>query len=73
MLVGTIPRLFLIETEYHLALRRAEAEWVRELLKEFTDGTFPGINDWRRFHATGQVPDEVQALVDLPGEGAPDS
>ena len=73
VLVGTIPRLFLIETEYHLALRRAEAEWVRELLKEFTDGTFPGINDWRRFHATGQVPDEVHARVHLPGEGAPDS
>ena len=27
-LVTQIPRLFLIESEYHLALRRAEAEWV---------------------------------------------
>ena len=43
--VTQIPRLFLIESEYHLALRRAEAEWMRSLLKELTDGTFPGIRD----------------------------
>ncbi len=72
-LTSQIPRLFLIESEYHLALRRAEAEWVRGLLKEFTDGTFPGIEAWRRYHATGQVPDEIQALVEMRGEGAPDS
>jgi DNA-binding PadR family transcriptional regulator len=63
-----LPRLFLIESEYHLALRRAETEWVRELLKDFTDGTFPGIKDWQRFHDTGEVPDDVQAL--LKGEEA---
>ena len=28
-----LPRLFLIESEYQLALRRAEAEWVRGLLR----------------------------------------
>ncbi len=72
-LTSQIPRLFLIETEYHLALRRAEAEWVRALLKEFTDGTFPGIDAWRHFHATGQVPDDVLALVKLQGEEAADS
>ncbi len=64
MLVTELPRLFIIESEYYLALRRAEEEWVRELLKEFTGGTFPGLDDWRRFHATGEVPDYVQALVD---------
>jgi DNA-binding PadR family transcriptional regulator len=58
-----VPRLFLVESEYHLALRRAEAEWVRGLLKEFTDGTFPGIGEWQRFHDTGEVPDEIQALM----------
>jgi DNA-binding PadR family transcriptional regulator len=62
-----IPRLFLIESEYYLAQRRAEEEWVRGLLKELTDGTFPGLDAWRRFHATGQVPDEVQALIELEG------
>jgi DNA-binding PadR family transcriptional regulator len=58
-----IPRLFLIETEYFLAQHRAEEEWVRGLLKEFTDNTFPGLDDWRRFHATGEVPDYIKSLI----------
>jgi DNA-binding PadR family transcriptional regulator len=53
-----LPRLFFIETEYHLALRRAEADWVRGLLKELTDGTFPHLDAWRRYHKTGEVPAE---------------
>jgi DNA-binding PadR family transcriptional regulator len=57
-----LPRLFLVESEYHLAMRRAEAEWVRGLLKELTDGTFPGLDGWRRFHETGQFPEELFAL-----------
>ena len=61
-LANQIPRLFLIESEYHLALRRAEAEWIRGLLKEFTDGSFPGIRDWQHFHDTGVPPAEFVAL-----------
>ena len=68
MWVTQVPRLFLIESEYHLALRRAEAEWVRGLLREFTDGSFPGIKAWQRYHDTGEVPSEIQALADMPGE-----
>jgi DNA-binding PadR family transcriptional regulator len=63
-LVAQVPRLFLIESEYYLAQRRAEEEWVRGLLKEFTGGTFPGLEDWRRFHATGEVPDYIQELAE---------
>jgi DNA-binding PadR family transcriptional regulator len=62
-----VPRLFLIESEYYLAQRRAEEEWVRGLLKEFTDNTFPGLDAWRRFHATGEVPDEIIALIEQQG------
>ncbi len=62
-----IPRLFLIESEYYLALRRAEADWVRALLTELTDGTFPGLDGWRRFHQTGQLPAEVRELVEDEG------
>jgi DNA-binding PadR family transcriptional regulator len=62
-----IPRLFMIESEYFLAMRRAEAEWVRALVKEFTDGTFPGLDDWRQFHQTGQLPDDVLALFEEEG------
>jgi len=58
-----LPRLFLIESEYHLALRRAEAEWVRGLLKELTDGTFPGLDGWRRFHETGEFPEELITVL----------
>jgi DNA-binding PadR family transcriptional regulator len=54
-----IPRLFLIESEYYLTLQRAEADWVRSLLAELTDGTFPGLDHWRRFHETGEVPPEL--------------
>jgi DNA-binding PadR family transcriptional regulator len=57
--VGQVPRLFLIETEYHLALRRAEAGWVRGLLRELTDGTFPHLDAWRRYHQTGEFPEEL--------------
>jgi DNA-binding PadR family transcriptional regulator len=72
-LTTQIPRLFLIESEYHLALRRAEAEWVRGLLKEFTDGTFPGIKEWQLYHDTGKVPEEILALVETQREEAADS
>jgi DNA-binding PadR family transcriptional regulator len=66
--VTEVPRLFLIESEYYLALRRAEAEWVRGLLKEFTDGTFPGIKEWQLFHDTGKVPEEILTLVEAQRE-----
>ena len=69
-LVTQIPRLFLIESEYHLALRRAEAEWIRGLLTEFTDGSFPGMREWRHFHETGVPPADVVALVEKDGEAA---
>ena len=72
-LVAQVPRLFLIESEYYLAQRRAEEEWVRGLLKEFTGGTFPGLEGWRHFHATGEVPDYMQALVEQEGGSAADT
>jgi DNA-binding PadR family transcriptional regulator len=72
-LTNQIPRLFLIESEYHLALRRAEAEWVRGLLKEFTDGTFPGIKEWQLYHDTGKVPEDILRLVETQREEAADS
>ena len=65
-----LPRLFLIESEYHLALRRAETEWVRGLLTEFTDGTFPGLADWQKFHDTGELPAEIAALAETEREEA---
>ena len=66
-----LPRLVLIESEFYLAQRRAEEGWVRGLLEEFTVGTFPGLDDWRRFHATGEIPDEIRALMEQEGDMTP--
>ena len=62
-----VPRLFLIEGEYRLAMLRAEADWVRGLLQEFTSGTFQGVDGWRRYFETGEAP------AGWDGEGAADT
>jgi len=54
-----LPRLFLLETEYGLAMKRAEAEWVRGLMRELADGTFPEMKFWRTWHETGEFPPEL--------------
>lgn len=63
-----VPRLFLIESEYQLAMRRAEADWVRGLLAELDAGTFPGLATWQALHTagwldgTGNPPPEVARI-----------
>ena len=79
-----VPRLFLVETEYHLAMRRAEADWVRGLLAEFESGTFPGLDFWAALHKAGafdgsgnipelpegiEVPPDFDALINRQPEG----
>lgn len=59
-----VPRLFLIEAEYDLAVRQAEADWVRGLLRELTDGSLPGMQLWRGWHASGADPTELSKLMD---------
>jgi DNA-binding PadR family transcriptional regulator len=46
----TVPRLFLVEDEYALAMVDAEAAWVRALLGELASGTFPDVAGWQGFH-----------------------
>jgi DNA-binding PadR family transcriptional regulator len=66
-----VPRLFLVENEYYLAMRKAEAEWVRGLLAEFDDGTFPGLDFWQAMHevggldGSGNVP-EIPEGIEVP-------
>ena len=57
-----LPRLFLLETEYGLTMKRAEADWVRGLLRELADGTFVNLKLWREVHETGALPAEVRDL-----------
>jgi hypothetical protein len=58
-----LPRLFLIEAEYELAVRAAEAEWVRGVLDDLRSGAFPDVESWRRFHRTGELPPEIAELA----------
>lgn len=55
-----VPRLFLIESEYELAIRDAEVAWVRSLLAELDGGTFPDLAMWQAVRA------EQDALADHP-------
>jgi DNA-binding PadR family transcriptional regulator len=59
-----VPRLFLVEDEYELAVREAELTWVRGLLAELTDETFPEMAAWRKWHATGETPAEYAELAE---------
>ncbi|GAA4599608.1 PadR family transcriptional regulator [Planotetraspora phitsanulokensis] len=61
---GEIPRVLLLEAEYDLAMREAEATWVRSLLGELTSGSLPELELWRRFHETGQIPQEVLDIAE---------
>ncbi|WP_433478909.1 PadR family transcriptional regulator [Spirillospora sp. CA-142024] len=63
-----VPRLFLVESEYDLAIRRAEVAWVRGFVAEIEDGSLPGLDLWRTFHETGKVPPEIAELAE---RGAP--
>jgi DNA-binding PadR family transcriptional regulator len=57
-----LPRLFLVEAEYQLAMRLAEATWVRGLLNEIVTGAMDGIDRWRQFVETGEIPQEMRDL-----------
>ncbi|GAB3355865.1 PadR family transcriptional regulator [Amycolatopsis echigonensis] len=62
-----LPRLVLVEAEYQLAMWRAEAEWVRGLREELATGGMPGVEEWRRYRETGELPD-MAAFVANEGE-----
>jgi DNA-binding PadR family transcriptional regulator len=51
-----LPRLVLIEGEYHLAMQDRELAWTRELLTEIEGGTLDGLGMWRRWQETGEFP-----------------
>lgn len=57
-LYESVPRLFLVETEYQLHMVEAQAEWVRGLVEGIRKGSLPGVDAWRTFHETGELPPE---------------
>ncbi|MBO0856812.1 MAG: PadR family transcriptional regulator [Nocardia sp.] len=62
-LSGAIPRLFLIEAEYGVAMLEAEAAWVTSLRAELASGTFPDIDIWQRIHTENIPPDRMAELM----------
>jgi hypothetical protein len=68
-----LPRLLLIESEYHLVLRETELSWVEELVGELEAGTLEGQDGWRHVYETGEAPTwdiDVAALEKLHELGA---
>ena len=61
--VAEIPRLFLVEAEYALAMMKAEVAWVRSLLEELSSDKFPNLAAWRSWHATGEMPAQFAELA----------
>jgi DNA-binding PadR family transcriptional regulator len=64
-----LPRVLLVETEYQLAMRVAQAQWLRGLLTELVEGTISGMDAWRRMHETGELPPEFEELDELAKRG----
>ena len=64
-----LPQILLIESDYELAMRKAQAGWVRGLLSEITEGTLGGMDTWRKIHETGEIPPEIKELDDLAKRG----
>jgi DNA-binding PadR family transcriptional regulator len=59
----TLPRLFVVEGEYGLAMLEAESAWARSLRDELVAGTFPGQDWWAQVHADGmEVAEVVQQI-----------
>ncbi|WP_327371892.1 PadR family transcriptional regulator [Streptomyces sp. NBC_01217] len=56
------PRVFVVETEYQLHMIDAQLEWIKNFHQELTDATISGIEEWKSFHETGEVPQDWQDL-----------
>ena len=62
-----VPRIFLIEGEYAVAMCEAEAAWVRSLVTQLEHGTLPGVAEWRRYHDEGAIQPEWLRMLEEGG------
>ena len=71
-----LPRLLLIEGEYHMVMREAELSWVQRLASELEAGTLEGQDGWRHVYETGEAPawdvdvDALEKMREVMGGGA---
>jgi DNA-binding PadR family transcriptional regulator len=70
-LAKIMPRLLLIEAEYQLMMRMAEAGWVRGVLGEIASGALGDLDMWRRILKTGELPPELMELDERARKGWP--
>lgn len=61
-LTEKLPRVFVVETEYQLHMIDAQLEWIKKFRTELADATISGIEEWKSFHETGEVPQDWQDL-----------
>ncbi len=61
-----LPRLFVVEHDYRIAMREAELRFVRELIEEIESGSLDGIEWWRAIHTPEGGPDlsDADATID---------
>ena len=45
-----LKRIFVIESEYSVAMCEAELAWTRGMVDELAAGSIEGLDDWRGFH-----------------------
>ncbi|MFI6173181.1 PadR family transcriptional regulator [Nocardia sp. NPDC051052] len=64
VLAMQLPRLFIIESEFGVAMLAAEMAWARSFRDQLADGTFPEVDWWRQVHADNVPPAEVIAAVE---------
>ncbi|MFB6713233.1 MULTISPECIES: PadR family transcriptional regulator [unclassified Streptomyces] len=57
-----LPRVFVVETEYQLHMIDAQLEWIKSFHTELAECTIGGIDEWKSFHETGEVPRKWQDL-----------
>jgi len=53
-----IPRLFMVENDYQIALLRTEVEFTRQLVAEIESGEMDGLDEWRSWYAPETPGDE---------------
>lgn len=56
-----LPRMFLLEAEYQLALQKAELTWVTSLVEDMEQGRIEGMDWWTAWHADDRKPPPISA------------
>jgi DNA-binding PadR family transcriptional regulator len=63
---GGLPELFVVEVRFRLAMRRAEAEFCRELAAAITGGKLAGVEMWSAIYEELTAARKEGRLPDLP-------